>query len=135
MTLQIDSYGLESIPTERVPDLNIDSNLLLDFEIRDQNPIRIEFFCKLYVIAKSNTVVPPAIVVVGEQTNPDVFEYLHEVAQLDVWPVRQEFFLASNNNLLVEINVDNQDNYLDPIPTTVSGVTVTEVSGTRPFWS
>lgn len=44
--------------------------------------------------------------------------------------LRETVYVPINNNLIVNLQVLNQDNYLDEIPTIVSGTTVQ-----TPFWS
>lgn len=53
-----------------------------------------------------------------------------EPTLLKVIEKQKEVYVITNNNMLIDLEVVNQDNYLDEIPTVVSGKSVE-----TPFWS
>lgn len=53
-----------------------------------------------------------------------------EPTLLKVVEKQKEVYVITNNNMLIDLEVINQDNYLDEIPTVVSGKSVE-----TPFWS
>lgn len=121
----------EASPVSRDPILTSDLDLTISLDIGFEQPNFINQTDILNIRALSAGIVEAVPIPIRSKcTIPNLIGENKVLQVVDSDSSKEIVYVPTNNNLIVDLVVLNQDNYLDEIPTIVSGTPVQ-----TPFWS